>query len=182
LARAIEEHLTAKFGKPSGSAKTLGWLDSFTGSFPWVYFNPKTLSATGKTRDEAAAETAAFLRKHPDVGRAFTRQDLQGRFPPMDVIGNRAKRSFHPERSGDVYVVLKEWYLPYAQLSTGTTHGAPYDYDTHVPLMLIGPDLTGGEQTQRTTPQAMAKIFSKWLGIRPPKQAEFPLPTALEGK
>ncbi|MFO0822739.1 MAG: alkaline phosphatase family protein [Gemmataceae bacterium] len=182
LAKAIDEHLTEKFSTPGSNTKSTVWVESFTGSFPWVYFNPKALSTAKKTREQAAAETAAFLRKHPDVGRVFTRQELEGRFPPMDVVGNRAKRSFHPGRSGDVYVVLKEWYIPYPQLSTGTTHGAPYDYDTHVPLMLIGPGLTGGEQNQRTTPQAMAQIFSKWLGIRPPKQAEFPLPSVLEGK
>lgn len=181
IPKAIDEHLTAKFGAPpsAGAAKPK-WVEAF--ALPWLYFNAKTLSAMHKTRDQVAAETAAFLRTHADIGRAFTRLELHKRFPLTDAVGTRVRRSFHPERSGDVYVVLKEWYLPSTELGTGTTHGAPFDYDTHVPLMLIGPGLTGGEQDQPTTPQAMAKIFSKWLGIRPPKTAEFPIPTVLEGK
>jgi len=78
-----------------------------------------------------------------------------------------------------VCVVLKPYYLPSTALATGTTHGTPYEYDTHVPFMLYGPGVSGGTRGERTTPQAMAAVFAKWLGVRPPDKAEFPIPESL---
>ncbi len=181
LVRDIDAHLTAKFGNPGSDGKmTPPWIESII--FPWVYFNPKVLATAGKTREEAATETTAFLRSHADVARAFTRVDLKSRSSVDDVVAKRAKRSFFPNRSGDVYIVLKEWYLPSPPSGTGTTHGSPFDYDAHVPLMVFGPGISGGSSTEATTPQAMAAIFSKWLGIRPPKKADFPIPAALKDR
>ena len=119
-------------------------------SFPWVYFNARVLAAAGKTREEAAKVTAEFLRSHPDIGRAFTRADLAGQPPANDAIATRVRRSFHPDRSGDVYVVLKEWYLPYGgRWARERRTARRYDYDTHVPLMLLAPTLGGGEGRSR---------------------------------
>jgi phosphoglycerol transferase MdoB-like AlkP superfamily enzyme len=41
----------------------------------------------------------------------------------------------HVEQSADVFVILEPGYLyrnPY-----GTSHGSPYDYDSHVPLLFV---------------------------------------------
>jgi predicted AlkP superfamily pyrophosphatase or phosphodiesterase len=207
LQKAVEDHLTKAFGAadpaaakpkdPPGPKKATvaeadeddatgkgpkkpAWVDVI--SFPWVYLNPKVAAAAGKSRDEVAKAAAEALRGHPDVARVFTRADLAGDVPAADVIANRCKRSFHPERSGDVYVVLKEWYLPSRALETGTTHGAPWDYDTHSPLLFFGPGISGGKSDEPTTPQATAAVFARWLGLRNPKHAEFPVPKALDGK
>jgi len=181
IASAIDDHLTATFGNPGGpGARKPAWIEAT--ALPWVYFNSKILATAGKTPQDAAAETTTFLRSHPDVARSFTRADLTSRFPPDDVTAQRVKRSYFPQRCGDVYVILKEWYLPSTELGTGTTHGSPFDYDAHVPLMLFGPGISGGTSTEPTTPQAMAAIFSKWLGIRSPKKAEFPIPNALKNR
>ena len=66
------------------------------------------------------------------------------------------------------------------KLDPGTTHGAPYDYDTHVPLLVYGPGIRGGVREEPTTPQAIASIFAKWLNVRRPKDAAFPIPETLE--
>jgi hypothetical protein len=186
--RALEAHLTKQFGTAKGE-KSPTWIDAFAGassdtpsSLPWVYFDPKVCAAAGKSRAEVAKAAAEFLAKDPNVARALTRADLEGVIPESDVVARRAERSYHPDRCGDVYVVLKEWYLPSTALGTGTTHGAPYDYDRHVPLVVYGPGVGGGAKTEPTTPQATAAIFAKWLGVRLPNKAEFPVPETLEAK
>jgi predicted AlkP superfamily pyrophosphatase or phosphodiesterase len=190
IQKALEEHLTAKFGAipaEGKDAKKPAWVEAFASpssdiiaTFPWVYFNQKVIAAAGKSQAEVAKAAAEFLSKHADVARAFTRADLEGSFPPDDPIANRVKRSYYPSRSGDVYVVLKPHYLPSALLGTGTTHGAPFDYDTHVPLLVYGPGIAGGTRTEPTTPQAAAAIFAKWLDVKLPNKAEFPVPETLE--
>jgi hypothetical protein len=180
--KAVEEHLTTKFGAPAATTakgdKKPAWIEA--SSYPWIYFNPKVIAAAGKTRAEVAKAAVEFLAKRPEVGRAFTRADLEGTFPADDSVGTRVKRSYFPQRSGDLYVVLKPHYIP--STGTGATHGAPYDYDAHAPLLVYGPGIAGGTRTEPTTPQATAAIFAKWLGVRLPNKAEFPVPETLEKK
>ena len=65
---------------------------------------------------------------------------------------------------------------------TGTTHGSPYEYDTHVPLLVYGANVIAGRRHDAVTPQAIAAIFSHALGIAPPGMAEAPLPEKLLAK
>ncbi len=182
LQKELEAHLTAKFGGPSiaEGAKKPAWVESVV--FPWVYFNSGVVKASGKTIPEVAKVASEFFATHPDVARTFTRADLEAGFPAADVIGNRVRRSYYPARSGDLYVVLKEWDLPSKPLDTGTTHGAPFEYDTYVPLLVYGPGIPGGVRSEAVTPQAIAAIFAKWLDVPLPNKAEFPVPATLEGK
>ncbi len=183
IQKAVNEHLTTVLGNPgvpAGTAKKPAWIDAFAA--PWIHLNPKLVTVSGKSPAEVAQLAAEFLAKHPDIARVFTRADLQGTFPASDVIANRCQRAYHPDRCGDLIVVLKEWCLPSAALGTGTTHGSPYDYDAHVPLILYGPGIAGGASEEPTTPQALAAIFSEWLGLPRPNHAEYPVPVALEPK
>lgn len=190
---ALQNYLTEKFAKPVNPAvaavagaiamegvRRPAWVQA--AALPWLYFSPKQAALAGTTREALAKAAVEFLGQHPDIARAFTRADLEGEIPESDALGRRVKRSYHPERCGDVYLVLKQWYLPSSALSTGTTHGTPYFYDTHVPLLVYGPGIPGGTRDEATTPQAMAAIFARWLGVPNPNKAEFPVPATLEKK
>ena len=182
LRERCEAHLKEAFGAAAAGPKDpkakTAWVEAF--SAPWLYLNPRLLEAAKKPRGEVAASVADFLRKQPEVARVFTRDELASTVPDDDVLAQRVKRSFYPERSGDVYVVMRPYYLPSKPGDAGTTHGAPYNYDTHVPLVVYGPGVGGGPRTEPTTPQAAAAITARFLGVRPPKDADFPVPTTLE--
>ena len=66
-----------------------------------------------------------------------------------------------------------------ALFSTGTSHGTPYPYDTHVPLLFYGPGIQKGIYTNTVTPQSIAAVFVKALGIPPMKTLEYPIPDKL---
>ncbi|AMV22938.1 Alkaline phosphatase PhoV precursor [Gemmata sp. SH-PL17] len=182
LRTRLEAHLTTKFPTPKpADGKPARWVEEFV--FPWVYLNPRLVTASGQPQAAIAEEAAKYLRELKDghVARAFTRTELAGAFPESDAMANRVKRSVYPSRSGDVFVVLDPHHLPASKPNeTGTTHGAPFSYDTHVPLLVYGPGIRGGVRTEPTTPQALARIFSKWLNVRDPKSAAFPIPKTLE--
>jgi hypothetical protein len=181
LRKDLDAHLTALFpttktadGKPSA------WVEEGVGLYPWLYLKPQPVRASGKPREAVAAEAAKFLATRAGVARAFTRAELAGPVPAADEVATRVQRSFHPARSGDVYVLLRPYCLPSKPLDTGTTHGTPYEYDTHVPLLVYGPGIRGGERDEPTTPQALASIFARYLDVRRPKDAAFPAPETLE--
>jgi hypothetical protein len=181
LQRDIEDHLTQRFGAPAGPIskdKKPAWVEAQV--LPWIYLNSKVCAAAKRSKAEVAGAVSEFVSQRPGFARAMTRAELGGAIDPADRIATMARRSFHPERSGDVFVVLKPYYLPSSPISgTGTTHGGPYEYDTHVPLMVMGPGVVGGTKTEPVTPQATAAIFAEWLGVRRPKSAEYPVPESL---
>jgi predicted AlkP superfamily phosphohydrolase/phosphomutase len=69
------------------------------------------------------------------VEKVYTREQLSSD-EPLDYDGQLLKNQFHPKWSGDLFPVSKEYYV--LRSSVGTTHGTPYDYDTHVPLYFAG--------------------------------------------
>lgn len=189
LVLGAEKHLHAAFGpegEPGPKADAKGdppkgkgaWVE--VTSLPWLYLNPRFVKASGKSPAEVARSLAGYLAKQGGIARVFTREELTAGFPEADAIGRRAERSFHPDRSGDVYVLLKPYHLFGSALATGTSHGTPYEYDTHVPLLVYGPGIPGGPRREAVTPQATAAIFARFLGVPAPKDAEFPVPATLE--
>jgi hypothetical protein len=127
---------------------------------------------------------ADWLVKQPGVQAAYTRTALSGK-PLEDGTGRMVQRSFHPDESGDVFVVLKPYHFLSPPITSNkiasyrTTHGSPHSYDTHVPLIVMGPGIIPGVRTERVTPQAMASILARAMNVPPPKGAEEPVPNGL---
>lgn len=147
-------------------------------NLPWVYLNEKVITARGLKMDEVAKTLEGFLVKQEGIGRVFTRAELEGTFPTDDRIGRLMKKSYFPARSGDLAVVLKPYWLEGDRL-TGTNHGSPYPYDTHVPLLVFGGHVKPGIRKEEVPPALIASILSKALGIAPPAKAEYPSPAGL---
>ncbi|MFH4307887.1 hypothetical protein WAJ73_24000, partial [Acinetobacter baumannii] len=55
-----------------------------------------------------------------------------------------------------------------SEFPAGTTHGAPYSYDTHVPLIIMGPGIAPGKYHQAATPADIAPTLATLLGVQPP--------------
>lgn len=107
-----------------------------------LYFNHDTL----REKQIAAEDVAGFIREWAlATGKfqaAYSRgQLLDGRAP--GAWGQRIFNGFNAERSGDVVLVLKPFILPSGGKS-GTTHGAPYSYDTHIPVLFYGAGFKAG--------------------------------------
>ena len=62
---------------------------------------------------------------------------------------------------------------------SGTTHGSPHAYDTHVPLLVFGTNVKPGVRKEEVPPALIAAIFAKALGIAPSKTTEYACPEGL---
>jgi hypothetical protein len=174
-----EKFLQTKFGgnEVVDSKTKLKWIEQT--SLPWFYLNRKLIESKGLDVKVVAKSLAGFLNRVEGVQRVFTREDLERDQDPYDFFGQRMQRSYFPERSGDLAIMLKPYWLPGEEKATGTTHGSPHPYDTHVPLLVFGTGVNPGTRHEPVTPQAIASIFSQALGIKPPAKAEFPVPDKL---
>jgi hypothetical protein len=139
------------------------------------YLNRAALARDGIDLDECENVVGEAAMRMPGVSRYFTRSQLEKSPPPMsDVVARRVHHGFSPKRSGDVIVVLE----PYNILATlpddptdsrlTTTHGSPYSYDTHVPLIIMGKDFQAGSYLQAASPADIATSVAKALNIQSP--------------
>ena len=71
----------------------------------------------------------------PHVTRVYTRDELARGVAPDDRIGHRIIRGFNQQRSGDLEIILEPNWI---RNPTGASHGTPYNYDAHIPLILMG--------------------------------------------
>jgi hypothetical protein len=182
LLLSAERFLEDTYGQPpaaGGKADRALWIEAVTP--PDVYLNHRLLKAKGLDPDAVAAALAKWATTQPGVLKAYTHQQLRGPATADDPFLRAMQRSFHPDRSGDVAVVLKPYWL-LDTYESGTSHGSPHPYDTHVPLVVFGPGVPGGKRTERVTPLHAAAIVADFLGVPPPRDAEYGPPQTLHQK
>lgn len=138
-----------------------------------LYLRDAALQAAGLDRKAVLARARAWLRARPEVADAFTAEELTATDPaaagsPRDSsLRVLLRRSFRPDRSGDLLVAFKPWVLfgiPPAEYPAG--HGSPYAYDRRVPLIFWGP-WKAGERPEPVRTVDLAPTLARELGLKP---------------
>lgn len=110
-------------------------------------------------------KTVAYLLKFNGIADAMSKEMLQER-NFKDPIRAKVKAGFYPDRSGDIIYVLKENWVE--GFHKGTTHGSPYSYDTHVPLLWWGYTVKPGSSDEAVTITQITPTVSGLLKIPAP--------------
>jgi hypothetical protein len=131
-----------------------------------LYLDYQTIAARNLRREEVEGELKRLLEGCASVARAWTRSEIETSGPPADPFLELYRNSFHPERSPDLFVQFKEYILD--ELGRGTTHGSPYAYDTHVPLLIVHPALGPAEIPERVHTVDLAPTLASLLGVPAP--------------
>jgi predicted AlkP superfamily pyrophosphatase or phosphodiesterase len=117
----------------------------------------------GTARSLAREEALAT----PGVARVLTPTDLEpAPTEGADVILQQARRSFVPDRVGDLLLVLEPFCLPSDPVDV-TTHISPHPYDTHVPLILFGAGIEPARDHRRVSTVDVAPTLASILGLTP---------------
>jgi arylsulfatase A-like enzyme len=111
--------------------------------------------------------TINFLLQQDGVANVYSENVIrQGQFNEAGVKG-LVVRGYHSKRSGDVVVVLEPgWYG--AGSVEGTTHGSPWTYDTHVPVVFFGKGIKKGSSVRYHSITDVAPTMSALLHIKFP--------------
>tara|TARA_R110002096_G_scaffold422429_5_gene628920 strand:+ start:4781 stop:6421 length:1641 start_codon:yes stop_codon:yes gene_type:complete len=87
------------------------------------------------------------------------------------TICERIANGYHSKRSGDLFFVIEPGWLGSYNEKGGTTHGSPFSYDTHVPLIWYGFNTKAGIDYTLTSIKDIAPTLSTLLGISSPNGA-----------
>jgi predicted AlkP superfamily pyrophosphatase or phosphodiesterase len=82
-------------------------------------------------------------------------------------------RNFHAKRSGDVFLVFEpNWFInDFDGLVVASTHGSPWNYDTHVPIVFVGSGMQPGVVQRPVQTVDVAVTLAAFLGIKMPSGA-----------
>jgi predicted AlkP superfamily pyrophosphatase or phosphodiesterase len=158
----IDKVLEQKFGAGP-------WL-LYVSSYMGVYLNRALAEERGVTYAELERAAAAEFRRVASVRAVFTASELaSGRAGDGTVVARRVGASHYPDRSADLVVILDPFVVP--TLPGGATHGTPYNYDSHVPVIFYGPGVAEGIVTEPVAVTDVAPTLSALLGITPPSNS-----------
>jgi predicted AlkP superfamily pyrophosphatase or phosphodiesterase len=153
---AIQSGLEAKYGPGE-------WLASTAGSSPYLNYG---LIAQKKLNPEEVRRVAADAALAvPHVARVYTRDQLLRGDVGDDRIGRRVVRGFNVQRSGDLEIILEPFWM---RATSGTTHGTPYNYDAHIPLVIMGPPIKAGVYSNPVALNDLAPTLATVLNVQPP--------------
>jgi len=155
IRKSLNDALDAAFGP---LPEELYWT---VGDAYGYRLNPAALKARNVTAARAATELKAALLQDRREAAAYTREELTG-LGQLDAIGEMMRRSYYPARSPDVMYVVKPNFLT---RKLGTTHGTPYDYDTHVPQLWFGAGVKAGVHSERVGVEDLAPTLAGLLGV-----------------
>ena len=147
-----------------------------------VYLDRGLIRDIGLSLEDAEREAASYLMALDGVADVVTESELRGAdftTGPRQLVEN----GYNRKRSGDVMVIMEPSWIEYKERygKKGTTHGAPYDYDTHVPLIFYGHNIKKGESMRPVNITDIAPTVSALLKIPYPNGTTGnPLPELFE--
>ncbi len=162
------------------------------GRIQYPVFKEKIANIIQETHDEITFEAGGFYfpidysEKQEMTALEMIKTELEGMAAIERIITKkeimnmngvysferRMKNMIHPKKSADVFILMKKYYCykyPY-----GTSHGTPYDYDTHVPLIF---------SNLQIRPQKVERPIAS-VDIAPSVAAKLnvPIPKEVDGK
>ncbi|MEQ1744370.1 MAG: alkaline phosphatase family protein [Saprospiraceae bacterium] len=161
LERPLNRAVVKKFGRPGRyvqeAANQQVWLDH------------AALASAGIELEAACEALKTYLREQPGVYDAYSQEDIL-ELPEDYPFAPEIRRGLHPRRSGDVLFQLDPaWHADDKYFGRGgTTHGSPYPYDTHVPLIWYGWKIAPGETHAPVSITDIAPTLAAMLRIMRP--------------
>jgi hypothetical protein len=152
---AVQAGLDQRFGKAN-------WV--LDGAAEAIYLDRNLIRQKKLESAEVERVAAEAVRSVPHVARVFTRSQLMTG-AMTDRIGRRVQNGFNDARGGDLMVIMEPYWIYGA---SGATHGTPYNYDTHVPVIFMGAGIKPGKYNRQVAPNDIAPTLATLLEVEIP--------------
>ncbi|HVF55306.1 MAG TPA: alkaline phosphatase family protein [Pyrinomonadaceae bacterium] len=167
---AVRNAVKARYNRPdSKEDATADYLQTYANGN--LYFNPLALRRDGVNPEEIERVAGEAALTVPGISRYFTRTQLErGAVSPADPVARRVLHGFNSKRNGDV-VIIQQPFKYFVDYQIPATHGTPYSYDTHVPLIIMGGGVAPGQYSNAATPADIAPTVARLLRVQAPSNA-----------
>jgi predicted AlkP superfamily pyrophosphatase or phosphodiesterase len=159
--KSVTEAVQNALNKSFGDEKWI--LDFYNGN---VYLDEAAIERRKLNVEEVERVASQAVVKIEGVAECFTRsQILSGRLPQTRIARSVAN-GFHSHRNGNLVVAPQPFFFIAEGITT--THGTPYTYDTHVPVIFYGAGIAPGTYYSDASPADIAPTLATLLKIETP--------------
>jgi hypothetical protein len=131
-----------------------------------VFLNDKKIIELNLNKTTLEEKLADFLITLPGIAETYPSAVIKnGAFAERDYR-TLIQNGYNHKLSGDVCFFYQPAWMDYSE--KGTTHGAAYNYDTHVPVLFYGKNIRKGESLEYTTITQIAPTVCELLRINQP--------------
>jgi hypothetical protein len=133
--------------------------------YPMIWLNEEAFAGHKETDSEA------------DAGEAMRQAGFQGYFTKSQLARGETPQTEMGRRYAHSYSAYGSWYVMgipapfHVGTLSGTGHGSPFSYDTHVPLAFYGLAFQPGVYRTHAEPVDLAVTLASLLGINAPTHA-----------
>ncbi len=157
---AVEAALDKQFGEEK-------WVLSFT--YGNVYLDEAAAAKRKAPIEEIERVANQALKAVPGIAEAFMHTQLSSGRLPANAITKSVANGFFASRNGNLIVIPQPFYL----LGTpdAASHGTPYEYDTHVPVLFYGAGVAAGSFASASSPADIAPTLANLLKLETPSNS-----------
>ncbi|NVK27482.1 MAG: alkaline phosphatase family protein [Flavobacteriia bacterium] len=130
-----------------------------------LYLDEDAVNSLGLEPSVVREELAAGLAQIDAFKKLWTLEEIN----TVDSYQAKLRRNLIDERSADIFIEWRDGNYIYS--SVGASHGSGYTYDTHVPMLLMGPSIPAGNVYRKVHVVDLAPTISLMLGTALPHSA-----------
>jgi predicted AlkP superfamily pyrophosphatase or phosphodiesterase len=136
-----------------------------------LFFNKEIIKSKGLELNKVKQSFKEYLMTQDQVKRVFTEEEILAS-TGSDYFLDCIAKGYDATQDGDMIILDKPGVLEYP--ITGTSHGTPYSYDTHVPMIFYGWHIKKGATHDKKAITQIAPTLAQKLNI--------PLPNGTDAK
>ena len=139
-------------------------LVSFVGEYN-IYFNHPLMDSLHISNESLTNIISSYLEKKPPVLQVV--ESRKAAIAPLpQVAREKIVNGYNAQRGGDLMLLTKSGVVD--GYPTGTSHGVLYNYDAHIPFLMVGNGIKHGVVNTPTYMTDIAPTITTLLGIQMP--------------
>ena len=137
---------------------------------PYLYLDEEKIAAAKLDRMKVEQAIADALTDFDGIVLAVASSKLASQ--DANPIVAQVRRNHHVSRSGDIYIIQAAYWFLFDKGPVAAMHGSPWRYDTHVPIIFMGPGIQSKTVHRLVHPVDVAPTIAALLGMMPPGSAQ----------
>jgi len=134
-----------------------------------LYLKKEIIKNKGLDLSKVKQSFKDYLMSLNHVKRVYTEEEILAS-TGNDFYLNFIAKGYDPNQNGEIVILDKPGFIEYK--GTGTSHGTPYSYDTHVPALFYGWHVKHGESHDRKVITQIIPTLAQMIKIPFPNGTE----------
>ncbi len=137
---------------------------------PYLYLDDEKIAEAKLEAAKVEQAISEALTNFEGISLAVPSSSLTSQ--QANPLVEQVRNNHHITRSGDIYIIQEPYWFLFEKGPVKAMHGSPWRYDTHVPIIFMGPSIKAQTVHRLVHPVDVAPTIAALLGMTPPGSAQ----------